>query len=180
MANETLARRYAQAVFDLAQEQSSVERVGNDLAMLRDAILSDPQTRGFFVAPIIDRKEKERALLAAFSGKVDDVALHTVVLLVRKRREAVLREMVEQYRQIQMDARGARPLTVTTALELTAQQLSALVKELETRYATHFEVTQKVDPNLIGGVRIMMGDRRIDGSVAGRLDELSRELLGAT
>ena len=180
MANETLARRYAQAVFDLAQEQSAVERVGRDLTVLSDAILSDAQTRAFFVAPIIDRKAKEQALTASFAGKTDELALHTVLLLVRKRREALLREVVNQYRAIEMNARGARPLTVTSALQLSSQQLSELVNDLEKRYATHFEVTQKVDPDLIGGVRIMMGDRRIDGSLAGRLDELSRELLGAS
>jgi len=180
MANETLARRYAQAVFDLAQEQSSVDAVGGELATLRDAILTDAQTRAFFIAPIIDRKVKERALTAAFAGKTQELALHTVLLLVRKRREPLLAEVVRQYQQLEMTARGAQPLTVTSALQLTPHQLNELVGDLERRYGTRFEVAQQVDPNLIGGVRIMMGDRRIDGSVAGRLDELSRELLGAS
>ncbi|MBV8363769.1 MAG: ATP synthase F1 subunit delta [Candidatus Eremiobacteraeota bacterium] len=180
MANETLARRYAQAAFDLAQEESVVDVVGKDLATLSDAILSDAQTRAFFIAPIIDRKVKERVLLTSFSGKTHDLALHTVLLLVRKRREPLLAEVMRQYGQLEMRSRGAQPLTVTSALELSPQQLGALVSDLERRYATRFEVRQKVDPNLIGGVRVLMGDRRIDGSVAGRLDELSRELLGAT
>ena len=179
MANETLARRYAQAVFDLAHQQSAVAAVGTDLALLSDAILHDPQTRAFFVAPIIDRKMKERTLVASFSGKTHELALHTVLLLVRKRREPLLGELVKQYRQLQMQERGALPLTVTSALELGPEQLDELVGDLERRYGTRFEVTQKVDPSLIGGVRIMMGDRRIDGSVSGRLDELSRELLGS-
>ncbi|MBV8726617.1 MAG: ATP synthase F1 subunit delta [Candidatus Eremiobacteraeota bacterium] len=180
MANETLARRYAQAVFSLAQEQGVVDRVGRDLETLRDAILLDAQTRAFFVAPVIDRKGKECALTASFSGKTEELALHAVLLLVRKRREPLLAEVVKQYGELEMQARGARPLTITSALELSPRQLDELVKELEQHYATHFEVKHKVDPQLIGGVRIMMGDRRIDGSVAGRLDELSRVLFGAT
>jgi len=179
MANETLARRYAGAVFALAREQDVIDRVGTDLAMLADAILSDRTTRAFFVAPVIDRKEKERVLAQSFDGRVHELALYTVLLLVRKRRETLLGGVIAQYRELEMASRGARPLTVTTALPLAPQQLRSLVAELEERYGTRFDVTEKIDPSLIGGVRIMMGDRRIDGSVAGRLDEFSRALFGA-
>lgn len=177
MANETLARRYARAVFALAQEQNAVDRIGKDLEMQSDAIHPDAATQAFFVAPVIDRKVKERVLREVFEGHVHELALHTLLLLVRKRREALLGELSVQYRELEMQARGTQPLTVTTALQLAPKQLHSLVEELEERYGTRFEVTQKVDPQLIGGVRIMMGDRRIDGSVAGRLDELSRMLF---
>jgi F-type H+-transporting ATPase subunit delta len=177
MASEALARRYARAVFALAQEQDAVRQAGDNLAMLNEAIHSDEMTRAFFVAPVIDRKEKERVLREVFERHVHELALHTLLLLVRKRREALLGELVVQYRELEMQSRGMQPLTVTTALELAPKQLQSLVGELEERYGTRFEVTQKVDRQLIGGVRIMMGDRRIDGSVAGRLDELSRMLF---
>jgi F-type H+-transporting ATPase subunit delta len=76
-----------------------------------------------------------------------------------------------------MQARGAEPLTVTSAKQLSPQELNVLVARLQKIYGKTFDVTQNVDPNLIGGVRIMMGDRRIDGSVEGRLEELSRTLF---
>ncbi len=179
MANETLARRYATAVFSLASEAKAVERVGDDLAAVRRAIDEDAATKNFFVAPIIDRKEKERVLLAAFEGKMHDVALHTVLLLVRKRRETLLGELVVEYKKLELAARGAEPLGVTMAKELASDDLRAMVDRLERAYGKRFDVTVKVDPSLIGGVRLMMGDRRIDGSVAGRLEELTRTLFAA-
>ena len=177
MANETLARRYAIAVFSLASEQHVVERVGNDLASIRTAIEADANTAEFFVSPVIDRAEKERILLATFQGRVHDVALHTLLLLVRKRREALLRELVVQYKRLEQQSRGAEPLTVTTAQALPAAELQAMVKRLEAIYRKTFDVIVKQDASLIGGVRITMGDRRIDGSIAGRLEALSRELF---
>ncbi len=177
MANETLARRYATAVFALASDGGAVSRVGDDLATIGKAIDEDALTKGFFVAPIIDRKEKERVLLAAFEGKVHDVALHTLLLLVRKRRETLLSALVAEYRKLEMQARGAEPLTVTTARELPEHDLRALVGRLERIYGKKFDAQVRVDPSLIGGVRIMMGDRRIDGTVAGRLEELARTLF---
>jgi F-type H+-transporting ATPase subunit delta len=177
MANETLARRYAAAIFQIASERDAVDAVGNELRAVSSAIAEDAQTRGFFVSPVIDRKEKERVLSGAFEGKIGDIALHTLLLLVRKRREALLREIVDQYAALQMRARGAEPLDVTSAKELTQDQLRAVVDRLQHAYGKTFDVRQKVDPALIGGLRVTMGDRRIDGSVEGRLEELTRTLF---
>lgn len=177
MANETLARRYATAVFSLASDNGSTERVGKDLAVIANAIGEDAATKEFFVTPIIDRAEKEKALFATFNGKVDDVALHTLLLLVRKRREALLNDLLAEYRKLELQARGAEPLTITTARELPESELRSMVERLEQLYKKKFEVTVRRDPSLIGGVRIAMGDRLIDGTVAGRLEELSRTLF---
>ena len=177
MANETVARRYALAVFQLADQARAVETVGRDLHALSDAIYGDQTTKGFFLSPVVDRKEKERILAASFAGKAHDIALHTVLLLVRKRREALLAEIVRQYDALQMQARGEEPLTVTSAKQLSAAELGSLVERLEKIYVKKFSVTQTVRTDLIGGVRIMMGDRRIDGSVEGRLEELTRTLF---
>jgi F-type H+-transporting ATPase subunit delta len=177
MANETVARRYALAVFQLADEQHAVDAVGRDLHVLSDAIYEDATTKGFFLSPVIDRKEKERVLTSAFAGKVHDIAMHTLLLLVRKRREALLGEIVRQYDALQLQARGEEPLTITSAKELSGGELRALVDRLEKLYGKKFSVTQTVQPNLIGGVRIMMGDRLIDGTVEGRLEELTRTLF---
>jgi F-type H+-transporting ATPase subunit delta len=177
MANETVARRYALAIFELAAGENAIEPIGKDLHVLSDAIYEDPATKGFFLSPVIDRKEKEKVLLAAFSGKAHEIAVNALLLLVRKRREALLAEIVRQYEVLQMQARGAEPLTVTSAKQLSNEQLRAVVSRLETAYGKKFDVTQQVDPDLIGGLRIMMGDRRIDGSVEGRLQELSRTLF---
>jgi len=180
MANETVARRYALAVFQLADEQRAIDAVGKDLHAASDAIYEDETTKGFFVSPVIDRKEKERVLSASLTGNMNEIAMHTLLLLVRKRRESLLREIVRQYDALQMQARGEEPLTVTSAKELSPSELRTLVERLEKLYGKRFSVTQTVQPNLIGGVRIMMGDRRIDGTIEGRLEELSRTLFART
>ena len=177
MANETLARRYATAVFDIAQESGSIEKVGNDLSRIARAIHDDEATAEFYVSPVVQRADKEQALLAAFSGKVSDVALHTLLLLVRKRREAILAELLAEYRKLELASRGLEPLTVVTARDLPDLELRAMVDRLEKIYSKKFDVTVKRDSSLLGGVRIVMGDRHIDGSVSGRLEELTRTLF---
>lgn len=177
MANETLARRYALAVFQLAQESGRVEAVGNDLSAIGRAVGEDAATREFFVSPIVDRADKEKAFTNTFNGRVDKIAMHTALLLVRKRREAILDDVITEYRKLELAARGMEPLTVITARELPENELRSLVDRLERVYNKKFDVSVRRDPSLIGGVRVVMGDRRIDGTVAGRLEELSRTLF---
>ena len=179
MASETLARRYAQAVFQLAQEAGRVEQVGNDLSMIGRTVWGDTATREFFVSPIIERADKEKALIAAFNGRIDDIALNTALLLVRKRREAILDDVITEYRKLELLDRGMEPLTVVTARDLPESELRSLVDRLERIYNKKFDVSVRRDPSLIGGVRVTMGDRRIDGTVAGRLEELSRTLFAS-
>ena len=87
MPNETLARRYATAIFQLASEAGAVDRVGTDLHAFVAALEKDDAVRRFFVAPIVDRQEKTEVIASAFAA-LHPVALHSVLLLVQKRRGA--------------------------------------------------------------------------------------------
>ena len=179
MANETLARRYAQAIFDLAADAKRVAEVGRDLRTIWDAMAEEDTITRFFYAPVIDRAEKQKILLDAFSGKVEQIALHAILLLVRKRRERLFPEIVRQYASLEQIARGAEPLVIVSARRLPQAELDALVAKLSKTYNARFDVEQRVDPELLGGVRILMRDVAIDDTVAGKLEELGRTLLSS-
>jgi F-type H+-transporting ATPase subunit delta len=172
MPNEKLARRYATAVFQLAQENGNIPTVQHDLHTFVEALAADETVRKFFRSPVVDRKEKATIVAQAFS-RLDPVALHTILLLIRKRRENTVETIVEQFDILERQARGAQELRVVSARPLEKSELDALVQRLAAAYRTTFDVTQSVDPSLIGGIRITMGDRQIDGTIAGRLDDIA-------
>jgi F-type H+-transporting ATPase subunit delta len=178
MVNRTLARRYATAVYSLAVERDAVESIGADLARIAEALQNDATAQQFFLAPIIDRYQKERTLTAVFEGRVHEVALHTFLLLVRKHREALLGALIEEYRVLELAGRGVEPLTITSARPLSEREIEETKNRIARIYGRAFEARVVVDPALVGGMRIAMGDRVIDGTVAGRLEELARELAG--
>jgi len=176
MVNEVLARRYATAVWTLAAERNIADSVGADLSAIAHAIGTSQPLHDFFVAPIVARSAKERAVGQAFEGRVDTVALHTLLLLVRRRRETLLWGVVAAYEALARRARGAERVTVQSARPLPADEMRGLIERLERATGKALDVTERVDPSLIGGVRITLGDRLIDASIAGRLDALAREL----
>lgn len=176
MVNQTLARRYAIAVITLAREQDAVERVGADLSIISKAIGGTGLIRDFFVAPIVERREKERVLGEAFAGRVHPIAANTLLLLIRKRRETLLGAIVAEYIALERAALGVESITVESARALDREERLRLVSRLQALYGKKFDVTELVDPQLIGGLRIVMGDRRIDATISGRLNALTREL----
>jgi F-type H+-transporting ATPase subunit delta len=180
VVNERLARRYARAVWALAREQDGTRRVGEDLKSVATALDEPGRIHDFFVSPVIDRPSKERILAQVFEGHLHTIALHTLLLLVRKRRERLLSAIVTEYAGLERAERGAQTLTLTSARTLDRAEYQSLIERLERLYGKKFEVTESVDPNLIGGLRIMMGDRRIDATISGRLDALARDLTTVT
>jgi F-type H+-transporting ATPase subunit delta len=177
MLSQRAARRYATAIFSLAQERDKVAQIGADLEAVYSILESDPQFKRFFTAPVIDRDEKSKVLIDAFENRIDEASLHTVLLLVRKRRETLLGAILTEYRNLALVARGLEPLVITSARPLGQDELDRMVSRLSEFYGKQFDVRQEVDSNLIGGVRMLMGDRRIDGSVSGRLEELAATLF---
>ncbi len=176
MVNQRLARRYAVAVSSLAAEQQAEDRVGSDLETVADAIAANTEAREFFLSPVISKPDKERILAEAFEGKLHPIALHALLLLVRKRREPLFPALVAEYLDLQRAARGAQTLTLTSARALDRAEYGSLIQRLERLYGKKFEVVQVVDPSLIGGLRIRMGDRRIDATISGRLNAIARDL----
>ncbi len=178
MQNETVARRYATAIFGLAKERDAIAAVGRDLHAALTAITSDDTARRLFVSPVVDRAVKQEVFATAFAS-LDEIALHSVLLLVRKRREALLAPIVTAYDALALADTGRERLEITSARPLAPAEIDDLVARLERRYGKAFEVTASVEPALLGGLRITMGDRRVDGTIAGRLDELYRDMLAS-
>jgi len=176
MANRTLARCYATAIFTLASKAHAVEAVGNDLHAIERRLYGNDDVRRFYLSPVFERSKKAAALEAAFAGNVHEIALHSLLLFVRKRRESLLPEVVVEYDALALAAAGREPLEIVTARKLADPELTALVARLETSYGKQFEVTRRTDPALLAGMRITVGDRRIDGTLSGRLDEFARDL----
>jgi F-type H+-transporting ATPase subunit delta len=165
------ARRYAEAAFDIA------ERDGNPEAWLREleraaALVSNEKAERILDNPALPL-ERRRELLEVALGKDVPKALHNLLLLLLRRgRVDLVPRVAAAFRQLLNRRLGVTTAVVTSATELSAQDLRAITERLEQLTGGKVEAEFRVDPSLIGGVSVRVGDRLIDGSVRGRLERL--------
>lgn len=170
----TVARRYGQAVFEIARDSGNFESWEGDLSIL-NAIMSDPVTRGFLESPKTPAADK-RALLDKAMENAQPEARRLTDLLLERRRLASVPEIYEQYQSLLLQEKGIVVADVTTAVPLDAAAETMIQKQLSQLIGKDVELRTNVDPALIGGMVARIGDNLIDGSVSNQLRRLHERL----
>ncbi len=173
----TIARPYATAVFRLAKEKKALAKWSDELALIA-AVSDNAQVRALIDDPKLPSSELERALLAIFDGKLSDAAVNLVKLLVENDRLVIIADIVAAFEELKALDEGTLEAELTAASKPTDAQVSALVKQLEAKFGKKIEAQVKLDPELIGGIKIVVGDTVIDASVRGQLQSLAYTLKG--
>lgn len=170
----TIARPYAEAVFSAASEAGTLERWASLLAdMARfsadgqmKALVSDPNVSADAIV----------ALFCALLPEADDAARNFLAALARNGRLEVLAEIEVQFRALKGAREGSAEAEITSAFDMDAQALAGLVASLQQRFGRTIKPQLRVDPALIGGVTVRVGDEVIDASVRGKLSAMQSAL----
>ena len=176
MADYQAGKRYAQAAFAIARDAGNVAQWRSDLNDIASVLAESG------LAPVLaDPKVPLDRRLALVDRTLDlpPLALNLAKLLVQKGRSADARAVAEAFAQMADEHEGIAHAEVTTAIELSAEKLGDIEKQLSTQIGKQVRATSRVDPSILGGVVVRIGDRLVDGSVRTRLKRLRRELEGA-
>lgn len=177
MIDKTLATGYLQALFELAKSKYQFEQVTSDLETVAELFKKNETLRKVLLHPSITRDEKTRLVKEIFAPHVSPLAKNFLLLLVAKRRENILDDLLEQYQAVADLVGGRSRAVVKTAVPLTEDRLARLKKALEDMTKRAVEVDAQVTPEILGGVIVRIGNRVIDGSVASRLKNLRKKLI---
>ena len=176
MLKESVARRYSAALFALAQDAGAAAETVEQLDAFVRALDRDPELSQFYESPVIDRATKQQMLEAALAG-ASELTTNFLVLLVRKRRETLLRTIARQMHELLDRETGRVRASIETPLPLAEDELAALARRLSKVYKHSVVPPSKLQPQLLGGIVVQVGDRYVDASVSGKLEELRRHLL---
>ena len=171
------ARRYAKAVFELAQQEGQVEEWARRLEKMRE-VLSDPEVVAVLTNPTI-ATEQRMALIAAKPHLFDEEATNLAKLLIESDRVRDVEDLVKEFERLADDAAGRLRATVTTAVELAPKDRDRVTDELSKRLGKEISLTVVVDPRILGGLKLQYGDRLVDASVATKLQQLRRRLTAS-
>ena len=171
---ETVARRYADAAFEIGRADGTLETWERDLATLQGA-LSDEQLRRLVEHPAVAFADKEKVLRQVLRDVADE-PLALALLMVRRGRPGAIDAMVERFGELVRRERGISLAEVRTALPLDDEQRTAIAERLRVLTGDRVEMNEKVDETLIGGISVRIGDRLYDASVRSRLERLRARL----
>jgi F-type H+-transporting ATPase subunit delta len=171
------AGRYAQAVFELAQAENREDRWDEELGLLAE-VFGEASTQNFFLNPSVPSNEKETLIQRALASTSEECR-NLARLLVSKGRPRLAGAIHDAYKSRLDDARGIVHAVVTTAVPIEDADLAAIQEKLTGMTGRQVKMEPVIDPSIIGGIVVRIGDKLIDGSTRGRLIQLKRRLAGA-
>lgn len=176
MSQLTVSRRYAQALLSEAATEGSSDTIDADVAVLRDALVASRELRWVFESPVISRERKRDVVRAVFKGKVSDLTLGFAQLLIEKKRESLLEDILEAYHVLRNEQLGITNIEVRVPFELSADDEKTLIEALKQKTGGSVRLETVLSPELIGGMVIRIGDLVYDGSAVNQLATLRERL----
>jgi F-type H+-transporting ATPase subunit delta len=173
---DTAARRYAEAAFDIAQRDGTIETWRADLDTVA-AALEDEAAMRALANPAAPLEARNRLVESTLGGRVSRPVINLVLLLLQRGRIEAIGRVAAEFRRLDNQRQGIVTATATSAAELTPDEVRALTARLEQRTGGRIELTTAIDPAILGGIIVRLGDRLIDGSVRGRLERLRTRLV---
>lgn len=167
-----IAVRYAKPILELAEEKKILDAVKADMESFKAVCDESKDFSLMLKSPIIPHLRKADILKKVFSGKVNALTLEAFDIITRKSRESLLEEIAEEFLHLYNVKKGLAEVSVTTSIELDADMRKAFEKLAKDITGKEPVLKEKVDPNIVGGYILKVGDRQIDDSVTGQLKEL--------
>ncbi|HOS94681.1 MAG TPA: ATP synthase F1 subunit delta [Armatimonadota bacterium] len=178
MRNDRASRRYAQALFSLAVDHGRIDEVSEDLDRAVRALDELPGVRSLFTQPLMPDRIKRDLVDKVFGDSISQLTRDFLHVVVARNRGDLFDQIRERYIELCNDYHGILPASVQSAVPLSESELAELSARLTRLCGKTVSPRCVVDPDLIGGVVVRMGDRVMDGSVRGALRRLRQRLKG--
>ncbi len=177
MTNLEIARRYAKALFHLTSSKELLKHRAEDLKQFADMLVKNPQAKLFFSSPQFTREKKENFLKKIFGKETDHQFLTFLCFLLEKRRFNYLPDIAKEFNQMVNQTLDFLEGVLITATPLDAAFKERIQKNLEHIYQKKLSLKEQVDPTLIGGGILIIGNTLLDFSIKHKLEKLKDDLV---
>jgi F-type H+-transporting ATPase subunit delta len=175
---EEIADVYARALFEAAKESDALDRVHDELGQFADALGEDRNLQVFLFSPYFSSEEKKEGVRRIVSD-ADERVLNFLELLAERHRMPVLFRIRRAFDAMWADENKLLPVTVTSAVELDEELVNSIGERIEEQTGRRVELASKVDPDVLGGLQVRVGNMVLDATVRNRLERLRKQVARA-
>ncbi len=179
MRDETVAKNYAETLFELAERHEGVDTFGEGIELVARLLDENPRVRLFLETPRIAADEKKTVVRKVFGDHLPGHLVNFLLVTIDKRRQRLLRDIAREYHALVDEHHNRVHVEVTLAREMDAEAMDELTEKLSSMLKKTAIPNVRVKPDLLGGVVVRTGDTIYDGSLRRRLDGMRRRLLEA-
>jgi F-type H+-transporting ATPase subunit delta len=172
---EELAQVYARALFEAARDQGKLDELREQLAQFADALAENHELAVFFFSPYFSTAEKQEALGRVLDG-AEEILLNFLALLIDKHRMPVIFRIRHEYERLWDEENRTLPVEITSAVELDRATTESLGKAIGERAGRKVTLAARVDPDILGGIVVRVGNSILDASIRNRLEQLRRHV----
>ena len=174
---EYLDRRYALAIYEVAEKKGKVDEFLNDLRSICDLIEKDEYFQQVIKHPQVNTTKKKQLFTNIFKGKIDDDLLSFMIILIEKNRILYLKEKLDQMEKIDLERKNIIKGTIKTAVPLLPEELEKLKAIFEEKYDKTIIFDTQVDRRILGGVYVSVGNDVIDDTIKSKIEEMKEIML---
>jgi F-type H+-transporting ATPase subunit delta len=175
---EEIAQVYARSLFEVAKEQGKLDEVREQLGRLADALGESRELQLFFFSPYFSTEEKKEGLDRAVEG-ADSTVHNFLELLIEKHRTPALLRIRREYDALWREEHQLLPVTITSATQLSEDTVRQIGDAIGKQTGRQVELTTRVDPDVLGGLVVRVGNSILDASIRNRLENLRRSVARA-
>lgn len=175
---EEIAQVYARALFEVAQEQDKLDLVREQLGQFADALAESRELQTFFFSPYFSTEEKKDGLRRALDG-ADPAIVNFLEALLERHRMPVIFRIRDEYVRLWDAENQLLPVEVTSAVDLDDATVKSIGERIGEQTGQRVELTSKVDPSILGGIVLRVGNSILDASIKHRLDQLRKHVAQA-
>ncbi|GAC1323847.1 MAG: ATP synthase F1 subunit delta [Thermoleophilaceae bacterium] len=175
---EEIAQVYARSLFEVAKENDALDDVHEQLGQLVDELSENRELQTFFFSPYFSSQEKKDGIAKVVEG-ADEYLTRFLELLAERHRMPVLFRIRRDFDSLYAEERKLLPVTITSAVELDESTVKEIGKRIEDQTGRHVELSATVDPDVIGGLVMRVGNMVLDASIRARLEKLRKQVARA-
>jgi F-type H+-transporting ATPase subunit delta len=179
MATSTAPERYATSLYELATERGELETVKADVESFLNTLKAAPELKSVLASPVIPSTKKLAILKQLYANRLSPILVRFFENVSIRNREALLASVMESFLDVYLSQKGIAKGVVTSATPLSAKAVDSLQTAAEQISGKKVQLAQTIDPALLGGYILRVGDKELDQSVATRLERVRRSLKSA-